>query len=144
VFSATLSSQVKELREKFSYSTKTTMRRIPESSFPPKTPSRSAVVGTGSRLSSFTVRPVENVLEAAKIENNSEDLPTSNDTTELDDSAWAAMESEVVVAATPTKPSSLKVEVRGSEDLLVPDSEAESDSSPRKPALNLGRFAFGA
>jgi exonuclease-1 len=32
--------------------------------------------------------------------------------------------------------------LKGSEDLLVPDSEAESECSPRKPMFSLARFAF--
>ncbi|KAF1956659.1 exodeoxyribonuclease 1 [Byssothecium circinans] len=68
----------------------------------------------------------------------------------IDDAAWAAMEAEVVVPAsspiepsTPYKPPpSTHQEIRGSEELLVLDSDTESICSPRKPLLNLGRFAF--
>lgn len=58
-------------------------------------------------------------------------------------------EAEIIVAASDTEPatphkagSPSLFEVRGSEELLVPDSDAESICSPRKPLLNLGRFAF--
>ncbi|KAF2641249.1 exodeoxyribonuclease 1 [Massarina eburnea CBS 473.64] len=69
----------------------------------------------------------------------------------IEDSAWADMDAEVIVPAssptgppTPLKPSlsSTHQEVRGSEELIVSDSDAESICSPRKPLLNLGRFAF--
>jgi exonuclease-1 len=71
----------------------------------------------------------------------------------LDDSAWKVAEDEIVIAAssdveptTPRKSSIMKrSEVKGSEELLVPDSDAESICSPRKPLISLGdlgRFAF--
>jgi exonuclease-1 len=58
------------------------------------------------------------------------------------------MEAEVVVVAASSPPPMLtplkrrRVSLKGSEDLLVPDSEAESDCSPRKPMFSLKRFAF--
>ncbi|PSN62690.1 PIN domain-like protein [Corynespora cassiicola Philippines] len=52
-------------------------------------------------------------------------------------------EAAVMVAASPERPStSGRLELKGSEDLLVPESDDESVHSPRKPMLNLGRFAF--
>jgi exonuclease-1 len=68
-------------------------------------------------------------------------------------SDWKAAEDEVVVAAssdvepaTPRKsPVAMRREVKGSEEFLVPDSDAESICSPRKPLRSfgdLGRFAF--
>jgi exonuclease-1 len=56
------------------------------------------------------------------------------------------MEAEVVVAASSPPPMTpnkrRRSSLKGSEDLLVPDSEAESDCSPRKPMFSLARFAF--
>ncbi|KAF2814282.1 uncharacterized protein BDZ99DRAFT_506967 [Mytilinidion resinicola] len=76
---------------------------------------------------------------------------------ELEDSAWSAMEAEIVVPrsdpivydeslATDTARMTGSAQLKGSEDYIVPDSEAEeSDGSPlRKPFLDLGRFAFTA
>lgn len=74
---------------------------------------------------------------------------------ELEDSAWAAMESKIVipgsesgdiedVAAPEPVPATEAKHLKGSEDLLVPDSEGdESDGSEKvKKVLDLGRFAF--
>ncbi|KAF2500839.1 hypothetical protein BU16DRAFT_578708 [Lophium mytilinum] len=76
---------------------------------------------------------------------------------ELEDSAWSTMEAEIVVPrsdpitnddslATGTARLTESAHLKGSEDYIVPDSEAdESDGSPlRKPFLNLSRFAFTA
>lgn len=64
----------------------------------------------------------------------------------------AVTETEVEVPASDTEdvpsiPSTPRrqLDVKGSEELLVPESsDVESICSPRKPLLNLGRFAFGA
>jgi exonuclease-1 len=74
---------------------------------------------------------------------------------ELEDSAWAAMESKIVIpgsetgdiediAAPEPVPATEAKHLKGSEDLLVPDSEGdESDGSEKvKKVLDLGRFAF--
>lgn len=72
----------------------------------------------------------------------------------LEDADWKAAEDEVVVAAssdiepaTPRKSPRQTLQVKGSEEFLVPDSDAESICSPRKPLMSLGdlgRFAFHA
>lgn len=87
------------------------------------------------------------------------DLPV-NETAELEDSDWAAMEAEVVIAASsdvedaevriPPKPrlsdvikkAVKRAEVGGSEDLLVPESDGEDECEGSGPVLNLARFAF--
>ncbi|KAF2197674.1 exonuclease-like protein [Delitschia confertaspora ATCC 74209] len=78
---------------------------------------------------------------------------TGSEPSELEDSAWSSMEAEVVIPASSpasdgqevvtSSPVKRKLQVQGSEDLLVPDSEDESDGSGGvNVALNLGRFAF--
>jgi len=68
---------------------------------------------------------------------------------ELEDSAWAAMESEIVIPGSETGDieditAPEAKHLKGSEDLLVPDSEGdESDGSEKvKRVLDLGRFTF--
>jgi len=64
----------------------------------------------------------------------------------LADSTWTATEADGVIAASSPPPMTpakrRRSSLKGSEDLLVPDSEAESECSPRKPMFNLKRFAF--
>jgi exonuclease-1 len=140
LFSAAISSQMSDFRSRFAYKAP-----IPKSSG--SSQSRSC-----SNSAIDTVFPES----ALKPSNPTHHEPTSESIVpgtppdkrefELDNSVWANMEAEIVVAAsspplcTPSKRrrSSLK----GSEDLLVPDSEAESECSPRKPMFNLARFAF--
>jgi len=65
---------------------------------------------------------------------------------ELTNSTRTATEAEVFVAASSPPPMTpakrRRSSLKGSEDLLVPDSEAESECSPRKPMFSLKRFAF--
>ena len=144
VFSAALSSQMEELRSKFTY--KPPPPFLPRTSRTPKSPLRrrktEAWAPSPSPLdqsSKATPEPgPEPVLP---------DIPPIVDTeTEIPDSAWAVMEAEVVVAASSPPPMTpnkrRRSSLKGSEDLLVPDSEAESDCSPRKPMFSLARFAF--
>jgi exonuclease-1 len=144
-FSAAISSQMSELRSKFTYKS---------GAMPSPTPNIPRVAKSSLRRRNTAAwqpspLPVSNsvsIPEVAAESRRPATPPPADDADELADSAWAAMESEVIVAAssppqmTPAKRrrSSLK----GSEDLLVPDSEAESESSPRKPLFNLARFAF--
>jgi exonuclease-1 len=104
-------------------------------------------------VSSFTTSTTAGETRQALclVKNDSKITPPVNEVDELDDSVWAAMEAEVIVAASspickpqsPVTPRPLStMEIKGSEDLLAPDSEAESDGSPRIPLLNLERFAF--
>ena len=157
VFNTALSAQVKDIRRRFSYNTAATTTSestptrssrssrssLPASSFVKSAPRQSRAVPVARMLSSFSHTipqspPLTAIIKPAP------ELP-EDATDELDDSAWAAMEAEVVVAAssppgTPT--ATRRLDIKGSEDLLVPDSEAESECSPRKPILDLGRFAF--
>jgi exonuclease-1 len=143
IFSAAISSQMSDLRSRFTY-------KAPESSSdsnsraPKPSPPRRATVGTCfpelalelSKKSSHEI-PTESLVPGT---------PPANEESELDSSVWAAMEAEIVIAASsppPCTPSKRRrASLKGSEDLLVPDSEAESDCSPRKPMFNLARFAF--
>ena len=66
---------------------------------------------------------------------------------DLEDSAWAALDSEIVVPASspPATPAKRRrSSLKGSEDLIVRDSDNDDDSvcSPRKPMFNLTRFTF--
>ncbi|KAH7341150.1 exodeoxyribonuclease 1 [Pyrenochaeta sp. MPI-SDFR-AT-0127] len=144
VFSTAISSQMNELRSKFAYksaastpsqstalhASKDTLRRRHTEAWAPSSP---PFESTSKLPSETATQPIIG-------------KSTTDEKLELDDSAWAAMEAEIVVAAsspppmTPTKRK--KSPLKGSEDLLVPDSEAESDCSPRKPMFSLARFAF--
>jgi exonuclease-1 len=146
VFSAAISSQMNELRSKFTY--KSAAVPSPTPSIPRAAKSRlirrhteawqPSPPSLGSISTSLPETPVEHILPGTP--------PPADDPEELADSAWAAMEAEVVVAASsPLRMSPAKrrrSSLKGSEDLLVPDSEAESECSPRKPMFNLARFAF--
>lgn len=155
VLSAALSSKVKDFRTRFAYNSSAAERGSSSSMLPPKTD----IVGTKTQTTVETsIAIVEQAGTTSKVARLKSALASRADDDDDDDdvgfsdSAWAAMEAEVVVAAsdaevTPTKPSasmfgSVAVSIQGSEDLLVPDSEAESDTSPRKPTLDLGRFTF--
>jgi exonuclease-1 len=152
IFSSAISAQVKDIRRRFSYNTSattisesTSIRSsrvsLPAGAFPKPTTRASRAVKVETMLSSFT-----NTVPQSP-PTTTEPAPGRPEETikELDDSAWAAMEAEIVVAASspPATPSATRrLSIKGSEDLLVPDSEAESECSPRKPMLGLGRFAF--
>ncbi|KAL6705319.1 Rad2 nuclease [Coniothyrium glycines] len=142
-FSAAISSQMNELRSKFTYkaafgktsalaSTKAPLRRRHTEMWAPPPPA--AYCRTTQPEDDDQSLPAEvskHVVEAS----------------DLDDSIWTAAEAEVVIAASsppPMTPAKRRRQSspRGSEDLLVPDSEAESDCSPRKPLFNLARYAF--
>lgn len=144
VFSGAISSQMKDLRSKFTYKPSTSATKSP----PPvaKSPMRRRNAETWAPSPSPLEHPSKALPRTAPASLRPLTPPPVKGEPEIEDSAWAVMEAEVVVPAssppqmTPTKRrrSSLK----GSEDLLVPDSEAESDCSPRKPMFNLARFAF--
>lgn len=144
IFSTAMSFQMEEMRSKFTFKTTTTSTSLSRT--------KRAALSPLRRRHTEAWAPVPPPLEiSAKSLPDTLLLPDTTPITvdeefELTDAAWADMESEVVVAAsspplmTPSKRrrSSLK----GSEDLLVPDSEAESECSPRKPMFNFARFAF--
>ncbi|KAF2278483.1 PIN domain-like protein [Westerdykella ornata] len=139
--SAALSSKVKGLRSKFTYNAANTKGDASPLDFPPR-------IGNSS-----IQKEKPNAKSAPRVINDQNLGSTLDDTLELDDAAWAAMEAEIVVAESVTEvPRSSPIKtatwenllVKGSEDFLVPDSEAESDGSPRavRRTLDLGRFAF--
>jgi exonuclease-1 len=147
IFSAPLSRQLGNLRSKFSYGAATSYSLAQPAS------------STSSSARSLTA------LKAASIDRSirQEDIPTSIATDVIVD---AGFEEEILVEATTFTVTETEVEVpasdtedtlprpatpprqlqvRGSEELLVPESsDAESESSPRKPLPNFGRFAYGA
>ncbi|KAL5113222.1 Rad2 nuclease [Pleosporales sp. CAS-2024a] len=142
VFSAAIGSQMEELRSKFSY--------MPPPPLWPRTP---RVIKSPSRrrdTEAWAPSP-------SPLEQSTETLPecilpespppTVKDEHSLGGSATAMVEAEVVVAASSPPPPMTpnkrrRSSLKGSEDLIVPDSEAESDCSPRKPMFSLKRFAF--
>ncbi|KAF2260971.1 exonuclease-like protein [Lojkania enalia] len=143
ISSVALSSQVNELRSKFSFNSTTANQESSHNI-------GLARIGLGKRSRRSSSEHGADFLAPTHVS-----LPSNISTKtsrvkgtdgNLEDSAWAAMEAEVVVAASSpaaSPPSThKKPEIRGSEDLLVPDSDAESNCSPRKPILNLGQFAF--
>ncbi|KAH8727139.1 exodeoxyribonuclease 1 [Phaeosphaeriaceae sp. PMI808] len=143
VFSTAITSQMEELRSKFMYK--------PPPPLPPVWSRASRVTKSPMRRRNTEAwapspSPLDQTSKAVPEHTIPGTPPQMNEESEFPDSAWTTMEAQVVVAAssppkmTPTKRrrSSLK----GSEDLLVPDSETESECSPRKPMFNLARFAF--
>lgn len=143
VFSATLSSQIQELRSKFTY-------KGPESSITSSASSRTSKVrrrDTGARTPSAL--PLE-IFSMSAQETKVESVvpgtpPPVDEQPDIEDSAWAALDSEVIVPASspPCTPAKRRrSSLKGSEDLIVHDSDGESVCSPRKPMFNLNRFAF--
>jgi exonuclease-1 len=146
VFSGAISSQMKDLRSKFTYKPSTSASMC--SPRAAKSPMRRRNAETWAPSPTPLEHPSKALARIAPASVPPPMPPPVVEDPEIEDSAWAVMEAEVVVAAssppkmTPSKRrrSSLK----GSEDLLVPDSEAESECSPRKPMFNLARFAFSS
>ena len=150
IFSAAISSQMKELRSRFTYNG-------PESSFASLTETmmtKRAITKNKSRKSNTEVStplalPLESFSESAQ-DDKAETIirgnpPPVSSESELGDSAWAVLQSEIVVPASspPATPAKRRhSSLKGSEDLLVYDSDGESVCSPRKPMFNLNRFAF--
>ncbi|KAL1645845.1 Rad2 nuclease [Didymella pomorum] len=143
VFSAALSSQMKELRSKFTY-------KGPESSINSSANSRSSKLrrhDTEARTpSALPLEIFSTSTQGKEIESVVPGTPPPVDEKpDLEDSAWAALDSEVVVPASspPCTPAKRRrSSLKGSEDLIVHDSDGESVCSPRKPMFNLNRFAF--
>ncbi|KAF2024698.1 exodeoxyribonuclease 1 [Setomelanomma holmii] len=144
VFSAAITSQMDELRSRFTYKAAPTFSTQPPHAAKPAAKTAShrrnteAWMPSPPRLDSATKGSVDTLRCATP--------PAPNDEPEIDDSAWAKMAAEVVVAASSPPPMTpnkrRRSSLKGSEDLLVPDSEAESECSPRKPMFSLARFAF--
>ena len=146
-FSAAISSQLSDLRSKFTYkapgipSPTKTMPRVPKARLERRTTeaSQPAPLSLESGSASLPETPAESILPGTP--------PPVDEEVDLADSTWAVMESEVVVAASsppPVTPAKRgrRSSLKGSEDLLVLDSDVESVCSPRKPMFNLARFAF--
>ncbi|KZM20046.1 Rad2 nuclease [Ascochyta rabiei] len=137
VFSAAISSQMQELRSKFTY-------KGPESSSANKTLRRR---GTEARAPS--ILPLE-LSSTSTQEGKTETIvpgtpPRADEAPDFGDSAWVALDSEIVVPASsppPTPSKRRRSSLKGSEDLIVHDSDGESLCSPRKPMFSLNRFAF--
>src|SRR5690242_4052243 len=141
--SAAFSSQVKALHTKFTYkepessctsSTSTTASTLRKLSNGARTPSALPL-----ELFSTSVKKagVESVVPSTS--------PPAEDHLDFEDSAWAALDAEVVVPASspPVTPAKRRrYSLKGSEDLIVRDSDSEDVCSPRKPLFNLSRFAF--
>ncbi|KNG52725.1 pin domain-like protein [Stemphylium lycopersici] len=145
VFSAAISSQMSDLRSKFTYKA-------------PIVPSPTPAMPRANKVR-LEKRRTESCQPAPPtIESTSASLPETPavptlpgtppplEEGDLKDTAWAAMEAEVVVAASSPPPhppitpaKRRRSSLKGSEDLLVQDSEAESECSPRKPMFNLAR-----
>ncbi|KAG9191774.1 exonuclease 1 [Alternaria panax] len=142
VFSTGISSQMSELRSKYSYQSHSPsqgvsrvntnfLNRRPTVVWQPTPPPQEPAP-------SFVVSDIEPILTGTPCK--------KDECVELTGSTWSAMEANVVVAASSPPPMTpakrRRSSLKGSEDLLVPDSEAESECSPRKPMFNLKRFAF--
>lgn len=143
VFSGALSSQMKELRSKFTY-------KGPESSITSSASSRTSKVrrrDTEARTpSALPLEIFSTSTQEIKVESIVPGTPPlADEQPDLEDSAWAALGSEIVVPASspPCTPAKRRrSSLKGSEDLIVHDSDGESTCSPRKPMFNLNRFAF--
>jgi exonuclease 1 len=151
LFSPAISSQMEELRTKFAYkpppplwSRKSRASKSPAAKPPAaKSPLRRRNTEVWAPSPSPLVKGPEALPQAI--------LPGTPPPVESEagmyDAKWATTEAEVVVAASSPPPPMTsnkrrRSSLRGSEDLLVPDSEAESECSPRKPMFSLARFAF--
>lgn len=146
IFKAPLSKQHKSLRSKFAYGS------APSSRLTPPASSMSMLSRRSTSKMGVADDPVR--------QPDTPKLPASvtavigdfEDEILVEDTTHTFIEAEVEVLASDAEdaPPGLstprrQLEVKGSEELLVPESsDAESICSPRKPLLNLGRFAFGA
>ncbi|KAF2121817.1 PIN domain-like protein [Lophiotrema nucula] len=148
VFSAALSSQAKDLWSKFSYGTSTTSQSLFVEAIESKPgnnvrQSISATAIEENADATDTVAVPETPRKTSRSISRQKTALCKEPAGEqdLDPLAFAAMEAEVIVTASESG-SPTKRDIQGSEDLIVPDSDAESITSPRKPMFNLGRFAF--
>jgi len=147
VFSAALSAQVKDIRARFSYTTSAKSTHAPPNPLPqiacPTTIANSSrVVSVTTMRKSFTDVSTQIVVGETDVAHTPPEVGK-----EVLDPILATMEGDVVIAASDTESpvaqtSSRRLDIKGSEDLLVPESEAESDCSPRKSNFSLQRYAF--
>lgn len=143
VFSAALSSQVKELRDRFTYKSP----EITHTSLKSTTASKPCVRNNKARKT--LVQPLE-LFSTIVQETNIDSVvpgtpPPADDQPDIEDSAWAALGSEIVVPASspPVTPAKRRrSSLKGSEDFIIHDSDGDDICSPRKPLFNLNRFAF--
>lgn len=147
VFSAPLSKQFQELRSKFSFEANgSSMATPPSSSRPASTESTKASEKTSLRQSTQVEEEfVHADADGGEIGHFEDEIlveATTNTVAETNIEVPASdTEDDPPCPATPSR----QFDFKGSEELLVPDSsDVESICSPRKPMLNLGRFAFGA
>lgn len=147
IFSAPLSRQLNNLRSRFSYGATTSSPLTP-----PVSSSRlSARSSIGLKPASVDRLIRQEPTPALKTTDTAV-LGDFEDEILVEATTCAVAETEVEVPASDTEdtpPRSAtphqQLQVKGSEELLVPESsDAESICSPRKPLLNLGRFAFGS
>lgn len=140
---AAFSSQVRELRTKFTY-------KGPESSrtsFTNTTTSTSRRRSNGVRTpSALPLELFSTGVKEIRVESVVPGTPPpADEQIGIEDSAWAALDAEVVVPASSPPVTPVKRRrspLQGSEDFLVRDSDSEDICSPRKPLFNLNRFAF--
>jgi exonuclease-1 len=137
LFGAAISSQMAELRTKFAY--KPPPPLWSRTSRAAKSPLRRRDAETWATSPSLFDKGSKSSFEPIL-------PPQVNNESGMRDADWAITEAEVVVVASSPPPMTPKKRrrssLKGSEDLLVPDSEAESECSPRKPMFSLARFAF--
>jgi exonuclease-1 len=146
LFSPAISSQMEELRTKFAY--KPPPPLLSRKSRPAKSPAAKSPL---RRRNTEAWAPSPSPLVKGPKALPQAILPGTPPPVEgkagMHDAELATTEAEVVVAASSPPPPMTsnkrrRSSLKGSEDLLVPDSEAESDCSPRKPMFSLARFAF--
>ncbi|KAL1800737.1 hypothetical protein ACET3X_001079 [Alternaria dauci] len=143
VFSGAISSQISELRAKFTYKSPSPSLSVPRGNKPrldrPPTEVWQPTPSSREPTPTFIAVPdAESILPGTPSK--------KDDGVKLTDPTRTDVEADVVIAASSLPPMTpakrRRSSLKGSEDLLVPDSEAESECSPRKPMFNLKRFAF--
>lgn len=143
IFGAAISSQMQELRSKFTYKGAESSFTSSTSSILSKTRRRDREAQRAEALPLETITPSIQTSKADTIVPGTP--PLVDEEPDIEDSAWAALESEIVVPASspPMTPAKRRrSSLKGSEDLIVHDSDGDSVCSPRKPMFNLTRFAF--
>ncbi|KAL5436527.1 hypothetical protein PMIN07_006877 [Paraphaeosphaeria minitans] len=147
IFSAPLSRQLNNLRSRFSYGATTSSPLTPPTSSKPPS-ARNAIALKPTSISRHARR--EHILALGTTDTAVVGDFEDGILVEATTRAVAGTEVEVPASdteETPPRPATpyQQLQVKGSEELLVPESsDAESICSPRKPLLNLGRFAFSA